>query len=374
MAEDKARVFIASSVEGLNTAYAIQESLEHSAEVTVWSQGVFDLSEYTLDELENELDDFDFGVFVFVFEDLSKIRDEVVKTTRDNVIFELGLFVGRIGRKRCYILIPKSPDKMHFPTDLLGIKPAVYNPNRSDGNLQAALGPACNQIRRLISKYGKRGQNKTSVSTDVLKQIYAAGISAFYQSRDDYGKYREDASSIDRYVSTAQNSIHMVSINLMTGLPFDDLCGVFKEKLEEPNNSFMVAVSLLNPNSKSLMESLSPVLALSPDRLAKSIKDSLEELNKLKEGLLPDSQDRFKILVHNAIPFGSAIMLDVFSGNGRIQIETKPYKAPLRKSLAFEVTNKGSNEIYSTLRDGYCRLLDEADSYDNFIRSDRGVL
>ena len=116
------------------------------------------------------------------------------------------------------------------------------------------------------------------------------------------------------------------------------------------------------------------VLALSADRLAKSIKDTLEELNKLKEGLLPDSQDRFKILVHNAIPFGSAIMLDVFSGNGRIQIETKPYKAPLRKSFAIEVTNKGSNEIYSTLRDGYCQLLDEADSYDNFIRSDKGVL
>lgn len=116
------------------------------------------------------------------------------------------------------------------------------------------------------------------------------------------------------------------------------------------------------------------VLALSADRLAKSIKDTLEELNKLKEGLLPDSQDRFKILVHNAISFGSAIMLDVFSGNGRIQIETKPYKAPLRKSFAIEVTNKGSNEIYSTLRDGYCQLLDEADSCDNFIRSDKGVI
>lgn len=151
----KPNLFVASSLEGLDVAYAIQENLEHDAEVTVWPQGVFALSGSTLDSLAASLSVYDFGVFVLAPDDTSTIRGLTVSAVRDNVIFELGLFVGRLGKERCFLLVPRGSEGLHLPTDLLVMTPADYDPARSDDNLRAALGAACNKIRTAISRAGK---------------------------------------------------------------------------------------------------------------------------------------------------------------------------------------------------------------------------
>ena len=151
----KPRMFIASSSESLDVAYVIQENLEHDAEVTVWSQGVFEPSQYTLDSLINALDEFDFATFVFSPDDITRIRGEEHKTTRDNVIFELGLFISHLRVERCFIVVPSGINDFHFPTDILGLTPVKYEPNRQDRNLNAALGPACNKIRKTFERLGQ---------------------------------------------------------------------------------------------------------------------------------------------------------------------------------------------------------------------------
>ena len=150
----KPRVFIGSSVKSLDVAYEVQENLEHTSEVTVWSQGIFELSKYTLDSLLDALEDFDFGVFVFAPDDVTIMRSEEKKTVRDNVIFELGLFVGRLGKERSFIVVPRGSEEVELPTDLLGITPASFDADRQDGNLNAALGPASNKIGKKIRKFG----------------------------------------------------------------------------------------------------------------------------------------------------------------------------------------------------------------------------
>ncbi len=152
---EKPRVFIGSSVESLPIANFIHLSLEHNAEPTVWNQGIFEPSSNTLDDLIESLENFDFAVFIFSSDDISKIRGNRYSVVRDNVIFEMGLFIGRLGKKRVFYIIPRHRDKFHLPSDLIGVTPLDYDNNRSDGNTQAALGSPCTKIIERVNKLGR---------------------------------------------------------------------------------------------------------------------------------------------------------------------------------------------------------------------------
>ena len=149
----KPTLFVGSSSESLDVAYAVQKNLEDVAEVVAWPQGIFELTKSYLESLLDALEDTEFGLFIFGPDDLLRIRGAEMLAARDNVIFELGLFIGRLGRDRTFILMPKSSADFHLPTDLLGVSTASFQPPSRPERLQAALGPACHDIRLAIRKH-----------------------------------------------------------------------------------------------------------------------------------------------------------------------------------------------------------------------------
>ncbi len=164
-------VFIGSSAEGLPVAQAIQVNLDHACEVVLWSQGVFGLSGGTLETLVATLDTFDFAVLVVTPDDMVSSREKEQNAPRDNVLLELGMFIGGIGRKRTFFVYDRTAD-LKLPSDLAGVTPATYQPHH-DGNLQAALGAATTQIQNAINAAGRRQRAKEtdSVHKDTQFQI-----------------------------------------------------------------------------------------------------------------------------------------------------------------------------------------------------------
>jgi predicted nucleotide-binding protein with TIR-like domain len=160
----KPKVFIGSSSESEGIAYALQENLDKHAEITVWSQGIFEISQSNLDSLIDALDNSDFGIFVLGADDIVNLRGEEFQVARDNVIFELGLFAGRLGKERICIVMPNDQKGFRVPTDLLGLTPATFDPHRTDDNINAAVGPACNKISKAIKKFGLKHQERETAA------------------------------------------------------------------------------------------------------------------------------------------------------------------------------------------------------------------
>lgn len=147
-------VFIGSSAESLDAARALQSLLDRDCEVSVWSNGVFGVGASTLSSLVQATVTSDFAIMVVNADDVTIARAAQHPTARDNVVFELGLFLGALGQERCFMVYDRTKPP-NLPTDLLGVTPATYEPHRS-GDMESALGAAATSIRGAIRRIGLR--------------------------------------------------------------------------------------------------------------------------------------------------------------------------------------------------------------------------
>lgn len=159
MPNSKPRLFIGSSTESLPVANVLQQQLSHDALINVWNQGVFGITDYTLDRLLSSTKEFDFAAFVFGADDTLELRGGRYLVARDNVILELGVFAAGLGRERTFIVLQRTQQPIHLPSDLQGITPAIFDWPEGAAfsdfkRLHAELGPAAQNIRQAMMARG----------------------------------------------------------------------------------------------------------------------------------------------------------------------------------------------------------------------------
>jgi predicted nucleotide-binding protein len=161
------QVFVGCATQDLAVAEAVQQKLEYDAEVEIWNEGTFVPSIAALNSLMAKTKSVDFAVLIATGTDKltrtitqqtgierSVEVDEILPIPRDNVLFELGLFMGAIGQDRTFLMIDRAITDLKLPTDLSGITHLDFDGTKT--NLQSAVGSACTTIKNRIQELGRR--------------------------------------------------------------------------------------------------------------------------------------------------------------------------------------------------------------------------
>jgi CRP/FNR family transcriptional regulator, cyclic AMP receptor protein len=137
---DRPAVFIGSSSEALPVAEHLRSELT-CPELTVrlWTDGIFTASNFLMEDLERELAVSDFAILVVAPDDIVTSRGISSGAPRDNVVFELGLFMGALSRPRTFMLVPKGAE-VKLPSDLVGLNQLRYALTSPKADIDALIG------------------------------------------------------------------------------------------------------------------------------------------------------------------------------------------------------------------------------------------
>lgn len=100
-----------------------------------------------------EAEKADFAIFVAGYDEKRAGASKPPYLLNQNVVLEMGLFAGRIGLERVYLLVPQDfKTKLKLPSDLDGLTLLTYDAARLaiDGNELAAIGNAANSLLAAI--------------------------------------------------------------------------------------------------------------------------------------------------------------------------------------------------------------------------------
>jgi CAP12/Pycsar effector protein, TIR domain len=123
----KSKIFIASSSKALKLAENLRNELNSDiSEAILWNQeSSGKASMVIIEKLEKATQEYDFAVIILTPDDVvfRGGTGDKQQQARDNCIYEAGLFMGAIGRDRCFLV--SCVDSNILPVDLQGI---IYLP------------------------------------------------------------------------------------------------------------------------------------------------------------------------------------------------------------------------------------------------------
>jgi len=135
----KVKIFVGSSSEAEEQRLKVLEILEKNERVIPVSwEKVFEAGDFSLESLLNAINDVDSAILIATLDDKTWYRGSEGYTPRDNVLFELGLFMGCLGRKKVGLIVCKDAEgnSPKIPTDLDGYNYIGFSEEKEATNVR----------------------------------------------------------------------------------------------------------------------------------------------------------------------------------------------------------------------------------------------
>jgi hypothetical protein len=253
------KLFIGSSSEGLSIAKQLKEKINTECgdwiETEIWNEGgVFSLNKNALDSLLKASRKFDYGILVATNDDIVKSRGIEKIAPRDNVMLEMGMFLGSLGLTRAFLMVEESGK---LPTDYNGVTVPFFQKD-IEGSLEKA-------IDKIIEAFN------TTKSSYNLKPVPSTALALGY---------------FDNFIQPlAQKRLEQnIDFRLEILLP-KNLKDIHSEKLAYKNTNESIEVSVYDDGSRPLVFE-----HISKQHSYWDIPTTLTTLAKLMDILLPSHE------------------------------------------------------------------------------------
>lgn len=191
----KPRVFIGSSSEGLDVAQYVKSYLSTDFDCYLWTDDVFKHNESVFETLLKSASLFEFGIMVATKDDFTTSRNTEFDVPRDNVVFEYGLFLGRVGAGRAFVL---QEEGTKLPSDLLGITTPRFIKTTDLKNAEK-LNDELRKIRKAMNEKIQIGELGLLPSTALAIGYFENFLALTCETLISKGKFIVDGKEFDKF-------------------------------------------------------------------------------------------------------------------------------------------------------------------------------
>lgn len=183
----KRKLFIGSSTEGKKVAEFVKQILQEACgdwlEIECWSDGgVFELNKSALDTLIKASRRFDYGLLIATKDDKATIRGKKFQVPRDNVMFEMGMFLGSLGLNRAFLLV-ENDNKL--PTDYNGVTITYFNKKKLEG-IKKKCSNLISALELTRNTFNLKPMPSSSLAVGYFENFLLPAAKKFHEINDYY--------------------------------------------------------------------------------------------------------------------------------------------------------------------------------------------